>query len=313
MDVNVDSSHKPPSKAPKFHSSPLHMSSPCTSPHCISPLQKSFSATTRYHHQSTDFSHGSSHEESMASHSQFSDSDDADSDEGLMGSMSPTHPAGTHLSPSSLGHFDPMTGRRSVPKALKFYHEEGVRRRSSSDSTLAEVNGLFQDGLPPPSSPLSSPNGLTFRTFPPLPVIKPQPFHSSYPMVTGENGFMLPRQPDASQESISQKSQTQSNFDGDGLSLKLARNKKSLRPDSKVGSLGPVRSSTSSPLVNSAFSMTNTSKEQDMEVGGDDFSGGTPYMFGIPRLSIPSSSFAQEAYNQDSLGFTPPTEPEEPL
>lgn len=321
MDVG-DMSSLPSSKARLMCVSPLHVasSSPCTSPICGSPLQKSFSA----HHRASLFpldptisltgSTGSSRDgHTLVS----SDSEgEGEGERELCLSLSPQHKADASYVMSSnvrcyhVGGDHYMEGRMAAAKLnLRFPEDSEEVLRSRRSSSESDANSMADQSAHTPLSP----RGLKFLQFPtsvtqlaspvPLPHLTS---HATPTVAISSNHTASLTNSESALDKASSGSDSETGYN------KEPKWKQRLRSESGTKPAALLRSSASSPLVNSAFSMTaggggaKSSKEIDM----DELETGNTVGNFETHLFVPNqgSPHHQTLLIQDegSLGFPPP-------
>ena len=313
MDVG-DMAFLPSSKARLVCVSPLHVaasSSPCTSPICGSPLQKSFSA----HHRALlippdPVSFSGSTGSSQDGHTLVSS--DSEGEGELCLSLSPQHEPDTSYMVSSnvrcysmAGDHYPEGRRGAVKLNLRFPEDSEevlLNRRSSSES---DANSMADQSTHTPLSP----RGLKFLQFPtsaaqlaspvPLPHLAS---HATPTVAVASNHMASSTYNEPAYDKVSSGSDSETSY------TKEPKWKQRLRTETGTKPAAILRSSASSPLVNSAFSMTaggggakcSKSDMDDLDTGDTETNFGT-------RLFVPDqgSPHRQKFLIQDeeSLGF----------
>lgn len=310
----------PSSKARLVCLSPLHVatSSPCTSPICGSPLQKSFSAN----HRATLFpldpstsltgSTGNSHD----IHTLVSSDSEGEGEGELCLSLSPQHKTDSSYSMSSsvrgyhIGGDHYGEGRLAVGRLnLRFPEDSEELLRSRRSSSESDANSMADQSVHTPLSP----RGLKFLQFPtsatqlasPVPLPHLTPSHAM-PTVTVSSNHTT-----SSTTSESASDKASSGSDSETGYTREPKWKQRLRSESGTKPAALLRSSASSPLVNSAFSMTGgggakSSKEVeivDLDTGNNVRNFGT-HLFAPNQSSVHHQTLLIQ--DEDSLGFTPP-------
>lgn len=324
-EMDVGDMSLPSSKNRLVCVSPLHVvaSSPCTSPICGSPLQKSFSA----HHRASLFppdptaSLTGSTGNSRDIHTLMSSDSDEGEGEGegegdLCISLSPHHKVDTGYMVSSSGRWyhvgmDNYGDARmaAVKLNLRFPEDSEEVLRSRRSSSESDANSMADQSMHTPLSP----QGLKFLQFPtsvtslatPMPLPHLTPSHPTPTVTLSSNHMHSSTNGELTSDKASSGSDSETGY------TREPKWKHRLRSESGTKPAALLRSSASSPLVNSAFSMTaggsgtKSSKDVDM----DELEMGSGVKNFEAHLFAPNQGSARHQtlliQDEGSLGFTP--------